>query len=183
MDINGALIDIDVTPPDDITSFRDGKLPDRALNSLNSSLSLTDEDARPSVIRYTLQCENAHRFEGWFQNSGAFDAQASAGHISCPECGSVSVEKSLMTPGIPKKAENSEAGPREFFNQMRALRSKVMEGTDDVGAAFPDQARQMHEGEKEHKPIRGEATPEEVKELKEDGVPIMPVPPEPPAEN
>ena len=135
------------------------------------------------MIRYTLQCENTHRFEGWFQSSDAFDEQASAGHVSCPECGSTSVEKSLMAPGIPKKSEKASVGPREVFNQMRALRSKVMAETDDVGSAFPGQARQMHEGEIEHKPIRGSATPEEVKELKEDGIPVMPVPPEPPSEN
>jgi len=136
------------------------------------------------MIRYTLQCENTHRFDGWFHSSDAFDQQASAAQISCPECGSTSVEKSLMAPGIPKKAQQEPSvGPREVFNQMRAIRSKVMAETDDVGSAFPSQARQMHDGEMEHKPIRGEATPEEVKELKEDGIPIMPVPPEPPSEN
>ena len=135
------------------------------------------------MIRYTLQCENAHHFEGWFQSSDAFDEQASAGQVSCPDCGTVSVEKSLMAPGIPKKSDTPSIGPREVFNQMRALRSKVMAETDDVGTAFPTQARQMHEGDIEHKPIRGHATPEEVKELSEDGIPIMPVPPEPPAEN
>lgn len=135
------------------------------------------------MIRYTIQCENAHRFEGWFQSSDAFDDQVSAAQVSCPECGSTAVEKTLMAPGIPKKSQEPAIGPREVFNQMRALRSQVMAETDDVGSAFPSQARQMHEGELEHKPIRGSATPEEVKELKEDGIPVMPVPPEPPSEN
>ncbi len=133
------------------------------------------------MIRYTLQCDRAHRFEVWFQNSAAFDEQVTADQVSCPDCGSTAVEKSLMAPGVPKKAET--VGPREFFNQMRAFRSHVMNTTEDVGGSFPTQARQMHEGEIEHKPIRGNATPEEVRELKEDGVPIAPVPPEPPSEN
>lgn len=134
------------------------------------------------MIRYTLQCDSAHRFEAWFQGSDAFDAQVAAAQVACPECGSTTVEKSLMTPGVPKKAE-AEIGPREFFNQMRAYRSHVMKTTEDVGENFPAHARQMHEGEIEHKPIRGNASPEEVRELKEDGVPIVPVPPEPPTEN
>lgn len=133
------------------------------------------------MIRYTLQCANAHRFEAWFQNSDAFDTQASAGHVSCPDCGSVEVEKSLMAPGVPKKAE--AVGPREFFNQVRAFRSKVIAETEDVGTQFADQARQMHEGDIEHRPIRGNASNEQVKELTEDGIPIAPIPPEPPAEN
>jgi len=133
------------------------------------------------MIRYTLQCTNAHRFEAWFQDSDAFDQQASAGHVSCPECGSVEVKKSLMAPRVPKKTE--DVGPREFFNQVRAFRSKVMAETEDVGNSFPDEARKMHEGEMEHRPIRGNASSEEVKEMKEDGIPIAPIPPEPPAEN
>lgn len=135
------------------------------------------------MIRYTLQCENTHHFEGWFQSSDAFDEQVSAAQVSCPECGSTAVKKSLMAPGIPKKSQETGVGPREVFNQMRALRSKVMAETDDVGSEFPSQARQMHDGDIEHKPIRGSAKPEEVKELTEDGIPVMPVPPEPPSEN
>ncbi len=133
------------------------------------------------MIRYTLQCANAHRFEAWFQGSDAYDAQTSAGHVSCPECGSTEVEKSLMAPGVPKKTES--LGPREFFNQVRAYRSKVISETEDVGKGFPEQARRMHEGEVEHRPIRGNATPEQVKEMTDDGIPIAPIPPEPPAEN
>ena len=135
------------------------------------------------MIRYTLQCENTHQFEGWFQSSDAFDQQVSTGQVSCPDCGSVSVEKSLMAPGIPNKSQETSIGPREVFNQIRAFRSKVTAETDDVGSDFPTQARQMHEGEIEHKPIRGNAKPEEVKELKEDGIPVMPIPQEPPSEN
>lgn len=133
------------------------------------------------MIRYTLQCTNAHRFEAWFQSSDAFDAQASSGQVSCPDCGSVKVEKSLMAPGVPKKSES--LGPREFFNQVRAFRSKVIAETEDVGNKFPEQARQMHDGELEHRPIRGNASTEQVKELADDGIPIAPIPPEPPAEN
>ncbi len=133
------------------------------------------------MIRYTLQCANSHRFEAWFKGSDAFDEQASAGQISCPDCGSVDVEKSLMAPGVPKKT--SDVGPREFFNQVRAFRSKIMAETEDVGNSFPTEARKMHEGELEHRPIRGNASPTEVKELKDDGISVAPIPPEPPSEN
>lgn len=137
------------------------------------------------MIRYTLQCNQSHRFEAWFQSCSAFDDQAERGQVTCPECGSDEVEKTLMAPGVPSKASSAavEMGPREFFNQVRAFRSKVMAETEDVGGAFPTEARKMHDGETEHRAIRGNATPEEVKELKEDGIPIAPIPPEPPAEN
>ena len=34
----------------------------------------------------------------------------------------------------------------------------------------------MHDGEKPHRPIYGEAKPEEAKKLVEDGVPALPLP-------
>lgn len=135
------------------------------------------------MIRYDLHCESAHRFEGWFTNSTGYDDQRAAKQIVCPHCGSTDIEKALMAPSVTKPSEAPAIGPREFFNQVRQVRQKILSETEDVGTAFPEQARQMHSGETEHKPIRGNATPEQVKELKEDGIPIAPVPPEPPSEN
>lgn len=54
------------------------------------------------MIRYTLQCQDRHQFEAWFPNSAAFDTQAAAGIVTCPECGSHSVEKAIMAPRIGK---------------------------------------------------------------------------------
>lgn len=137
------------------------------------------------MIRYALRCDNAHVFDAWFKGIDAFDAQLAAGQVICPDCGSARVEKTLMAPGVPAKSSsrNEAAGPREFFNQIREYRTKVLAQTENVGRAFPSEARAMHEGSLEHRPIRGEATPEEVRSLSEDGVPILPVPPEPPKEN
>lgn len=137
------------------------------------------------MIRYALNCNEKHVFEAWFQNMEAFDRQAEEEQIVCPVCGSRQIEKSLMAPGIPKRgaSEPTGTGPREFFNQIREYRSKVLSETEDVGHAFPTQARKMHEGEMDHRPIRGVATSDEAKSMSEDGVPILPVPPEPPKEN
>lgn len=54
------------------------------------------------MIRYTLQCAKGHQFEAWFPNSAAYDQQAAAGLLSCAECGSRKVEKSIMAPRIGK---------------------------------------------------------------------------------
>lgn len=61
-------------------------------------------------------------------------------------------------------------------SMIREMRTAIAERTTDVGSSFPDEARKMHFGEAEHKPIRGEATLAEARELIEDGVPILPVP-------
>ena len=52
------------------------------------------------MIKYQLICENAHSFEGWFQNAEAYDNQFASGAIACPVCASTSVKKALMTPSL-----------------------------------------------------------------------------------
>ena len=52
------------------------------------------------MIKYQLRCEARHEFEGWFRNSGDFDAQAAGGLLSCPLCGTGAVEKAIMAPSI-----------------------------------------------------------------------------------
>ncbi len=52
------------------------------------------------MIRYSLVCDNAHAFEGWFRDSADFSAQAGDSLLSCPVCGSRKVEKQLMAPAV-----------------------------------------------------------------------------------
>lgn len=55
------------------------------------------------MIHYQLRCAGGHDFDGWFSDSAAFDAQAKAGLVECPNCGATDVSKRLMAPAIPKK--------------------------------------------------------------------------------
>jgi hypothetical protein len=52
------------------------------------------------MIRYALVCDKHHEFESWFTNSAAYDKQAKRGLVACPACGSVKVEKAMMTPRL-----------------------------------------------------------------------------------
>lgn len=61
------------------------------------------------MIKYTLNCDNSHSFEGWFRNSDDFDMQAERGFIACPVCGSDQVQKSLMAPAV--STSRSKAAP------------------------------------------------------------------------
>ena len=54
------------------------------------------------MIRYNLVCAKGHEFESWFANSAAYDKQARRGLLECPMCGSVKVEKALMTPRLAR---------------------------------------------------------------------------------
>ena len=57
------------------------------------------------------------------------------------------------------------------------MRAHVEANFDYVGDAFAREARDIHEGRSETREIYGEATPAEVKKLKDDGVPCAPLPP------
>jgi hypothetical protein len=149
------------------------------------------------MIRYALRCEHDHTFESWFQSSSAYDQQVKRKLVSCPVCSSVKIEKAIMAPRIvgkkgrepapaevPALAETPPAGAtplmltqeRELRAKLKELRDHVVKNADNVGDRFPNEARKMHYGEIEHRPIYGEASPEEAKSLIDEGVEVSPLP-------
>lgn len=138
------------------------------------------------MIRYALICDRDHEFDGWFSSSDGFEAQAGAGEVLCPHCGSKRVSKALMAPNVAKSASRQgEAAPademaRKMSMMMLALKKHVEENCDYVGDAFAEEARRIHYGETEHHEIYGEATLDEARELIEEGVEVAPLPVTPP---
>jgi len=54
------------------------------------------------MILFVLKCTADHRFEAWFRNGDAYEAQAAAHSISCPVCGDTRIGKAPMAPRISK---------------------------------------------------------------------------------
>jgi hypothetical protein len=136
------------------------------------------------MIRYALACEHEHEFEGWFGASTDFDDQQAKGQIACPVCESKSVRKQIMAPAVAgTRRDSPDMSPQMRQVMMETLgkvRRHVEDNFDYVGDSFAKEARAIHEGRSEDRGIYGEATPAEVKKLAEDGVPVAPLPPEPP---
>ena len=136
------------------------------------------------MIRYALACDRAHEFEGWFGSSADFDDQQARGLLACPLCASRAVGKQIMAPAVAgTKKRTPDEGPAKAQMMMQAmgrLRRHVEANFDDVGEAFAQEARDIHEGRAEDRGIYGQASPREVRELVEEGVPIAPLPPKPP---
>ncbi len=146
------------------------------------------------MIKYDLRCEHGHSFESWFQSSSAYDSQHKRKLVVCPSCGSVKVEKALMAPRlagtkrgratVPAEAASKEAtAPTLMMTQEQALRAKLKElrdhivkTADNVGERFPNEARKMHYGDIEHRPIYGEASADEARSLIDEGIEVMPLP-------
>ncbi|PSJ54915.1 DUF1178 family protein [Pseudaminobacter soli (ex Li et al. 2025)] len=134
------------------------------------------------MISFSLTCDNAHEFEGWFRSNDDFEAQKKRKLVDCPVCGSHKVEKALMAPAVStgrkqeKIALAVNAQQREALAQLKALSEKIRENSDYVGDKFAEEARKIHFGETEARGIYGEATPDEAKSLADDGVDFMPLP-------
>jgi hypothetical protein len=154
------------------------------------------------MIRYSLVCEKKHDFEVWFQNSADYDKQRKRGLVACPACGSVKVEKALMAPSLGRGTRKGARKPavetpppetpapaevktpvamvspqeREFRAKLKELREHLTKNAENVGSKFPDEARKMHYGEKEHRSIFGEASPQDAKEMLEEGIEFHPLP-------
>ena len=146
------------------------------------------------MIRYALVCEAGHGFESWFRSSGEYDKQLKRALVACPACGSTAIEKQIMKPSLARsgkgrpRAEPLAApedktpvammSPQEEFlrTKLKELRAHVTKNADYVGDKFPELARQMHYEEAERRSIYGEAKPDEVKELIDEGVEVHPLP-------
>ena len=134
------------------------------------------------MITYTLACDNGHDFEGWFRSSADFDEQERDGRLECPVCASHHIGKALMAPALAGAREAASpvvlADPRDaaMRGMMKAFRDHVVANSEDVGDRFAEEARRIHFDETEKRSIRGQATADEAKALREDGVPFAPLP-------
>ncbi|MCW8835254.1 MAG: DUF1178 family protein [Rhodospirillales bacterium] len=152
------------------------------------------------MILYRLRCANAHDFEAWFRNSATYDAQAAGGEVECPYCGDTAIHKAPMAPrvltsrssepaapsiekstegaGNPEKGGEARAAEvaREILNAIEKLRDQIESNADYVGDRFAKEARAIHYGDSEERPIYGEASDKEAEDLAEEGVKIARLP-------
>jgi hypothetical protein len=125
------------------------------------------------VIVFDLQCEDSGDvFEAWFRSGADFDEQAALGLVQCPVCQSSHVAKAPMAPRVPRKSP-VEMSP---LAQLAAVQAAVLKDSEWVGERFAAEARAMHLGESDPRPVHGNATPAEAKSLIEEGVPVAPLP-------
>jgi hypothetical protein len=141
------------------------------------------------VIRFSLVCDQGHEFESWFRDSSSYDSQAELGLISCVQCASTKIAKTMMAPQVARK-DREDAKPvapsqpvalispqeQQLRAKVRELRAMLTEKSDYVGDRFAAEARKMHEGEIDHRAIYGQASGEDVRDLIEDGIDILPLP-------
>src|SRR5690606_34435390 len=122
-------------------------------------------------------CAGGHEYEAWFRDSSDYDEQAERGLVTCPACGVTDVKKQIMAPAISTaRKKEARAQAQALAEAAAAARKHIATSYDDVGERFPEVARAIHEGLEPERGVYGAATPEEAEALREEGVPVAPLP-------
>ena len=154
------------------------------------------------MIVLDLSCANEHRFEGWFASSAAFEAQRARGLVNCPVCNTAAVRRLPSAPYVQTRSAQTPASSGAQASSAPALPTRapatpvsglpspaavaellgtlrrMAKSAEDVGERLPEEARRIHYGEAEARDIRGAASRDEVEELLEEGIVVLPVPPQ-----
>jgi len=145
------------------------------------------------MIVFDLLCAKGHRFEGWFNSAGDFAAQTERRLLSCPSCGSARIERVPSAtranlgaqppqPPQPQTVRTPEMEGKDPFAIAQMLYSRMLDEiltkSEDVGKAFPAEARRIYYQEAPARAIRGQATQQEHDELVDEGIPVarLPIP-------
>src|SRR5215475_8834120 len=120
------------------------------------------------MIIFELICSSQHRFEGWFASHDDFARQQQDRVLVCPICATTHIEKlpaakirksgNHAEPASPKKADETPVAQPDPTALLARLIEHVVLHTEDVGEAFPAEARKIHYAEVAPRGIRGVAS-------------------------
>jgi hypothetical protein len=139
------------------------------------------------MIVFDLICSSQHRFEGWFASKEDFERQRDRGMLCCPVCATSEIRR-LLSARIAKGRAGEVDQRREADVETKSVPKKqeatllagfldlLLNNTEDVGRAFPDEARKIHYEEAPRRGIRGVATKEEARDLVDEGIQVFPLP-------
>ena len=130
------------------------------------------------MIIFNLECKLCGvNFEGWFENSVEFEKQKKQNIINCPSCNSSSITKALMTPNVSKKSNSKDKKIKKTVATNISKFKKIIEKNFDyLGDKFTEEAKKIKYGETKDRPIYGEATIEQTKELLDEEINVEPLP-------
>ena len=135
------------------------------------------------MIKYKLFCKNCNlKFDSWFASSKEYERLKKKKLLSCHECNSIKVEKTIMAPQlISRKSKIDEKSNIEKHNKVKktiiGYQKFIKENFKFVGDNFAYEARSIHyNGKKKSKGIYGSATKEDLKELKAEGIDAQMIP-------
>ena len=134
------------------------------------------------MIKYNLKCDNNHEFESWFSDSNEFNKLNKKKLLECIYCSSNKIQKSIMSPmvsGIKLNQDKMSLLDQKLLNEKNELiklREHIEKNFEFVGDKFSEKVRDVYYDKETKKSIYGTTTPEEKKELEEEGIDLLSIP-------
>ncbi|MDC0038010.1 DUF1178 family protein, partial [Alphaproteobacteria bacterium] len=107
-----------------------------------------------------------------------YEKQLRKNFINCPNCNSSSIKKFLMSPNISQKsnAKKPIKNKKTVINNIKKYKKIIEKNFDYVGSNFTEEAKKMKYGEINERPIYGEASLDQAKELLDEEISVVPLP-------
>ena len=135
------------------------------------------------MIKYSLECKDCSiKFESWFSDSNEFNKLNKKKLLECIYCSSNKIQKSIMSPmvsGIKLNEDKMSLLDQKLLhekNQLIKLRKHIEKNFEFVGDKFSEKVRDVYYDKETKKSIYGTTTPEEKKELEEEGIDLLSIP-------
>ena len=129
------------------------------------------------MIKFKLICKKcSKKFDSWFSSSMEFEKLKKLKYLNCISCNSNFIEKSLMTPNVLNSKKKTVTTNNKFIEVKKKIKEYqkfVEKNFNFVGNNFTYEARSIHYNKSKHKNkkgIYGNASPDEIRELKEEGI-------------
>ncbi len=133
------------------------------------------------MIKYKLTCKSCNTdFDSWFASSNEYERLKKRKLLSCHNCNSQRVQKTIMSPQLINNNKSEELNSEKFNKVKKTIQSYqkfIKENLKYVGDNFAYEARTIHyNGKKKSKGIYGTASKKDMKELKEEGIDAQLIP-------
>ena len=135
------------------------------------------------MIKYKLICNDCNiRFDSWFASSNEYEKLKKKNFLTCHNCNSLRVEKTLMAPQLINSNIKSEvkidtAKYKKIKNTIKNYQKFIKDNFQYVGDNFAYEARSIHyNNKKKTKGIYGNATKRDLEDLKDEGIEAQMIP-------
>ena len=135
------------------------------------------------MIKYKLKCDDCEIvFDSWFASSKEYEKIEKKNYLTCHNCGSQKVQKTLMAPKLISNKKNHKnnldiSKYNEVKKTIKNYQKFIKDNFKYVGKNFAYEARSIHyDKKKNQKGIYGSASKQDLKELKDEGIETQMIP-------
>ena len=135
------------------------------------------------MIKYKLVCKDCElNFDSWFGSSIEYEKLKKKDLLTCQNCNSQNVEKTIMAPQLINRKKKLIGGSNKakYYDIKKTLKSYqkfIKDNFKYVGENFAYEARSIHyDKRKKEKSIYGSASKQDLKELNEEGIKTQIIP-------